>query len=258
MITITVVTCTYNAGEVLERTLKSVAEQDYSRVEHLIIDGCSRDATLDMCHAYKLASDESTNGHSVVIMSEPDKGLYDAMNKGLLHASGDYLVYLNAGDVFPDGATLDAVASSVGEGEKLPGVIYGDTDVVDSQGHFIRHRRLSPPEKLTWRSFRHGMLVCHQAFYALTSIARANPYNINYRYSADVDWCIRVMKQSANEGRDLKNTHRVVAHFLDGGMTTVNHRASLKERFQVMCSHYGFVTTVLMHLWFVVRGFLKK
>ena len=137
-------------------------------------------------------------------------------------------------------------------------MIFGDTDVVDEAGNFVRHRRLSPPENLSWRDFKNGMLVCHQAFYALTSIARATPYNIDYRYSADVDWCIRIMKQAEQEGRELKNTHAVVANFLDGGMSTTNHRASLKERFCVMAKHYGLTRTILQHLWFIARAIIKK
>ena len=111
-----------------------------------------------------------------------------------MKVTGDYLVFLNAGDVFPSPDTLEHIAGCVGEGETLPGVLYGDTDIVDNNGHFLRHRRLSAPKKLTWRSFRSGMLVCHQAFYARTDIAKQNLYDLHFKLSADVDWCIRVMK----------------------------------------------------------------
>lgn len=252
MIRITVITCTFNAADTVERTLESVLSQSYDNVEHLILDGKSKDSTCEIIKHY--ISDSNANGshHDINFISEPDKGLYDAMNKGLRLAKGDYLVYLNAGDTFPDNNTLATVAACVKDGETLPGVLYGDTDVVDENGNFIRHRRLSPPENLTWRDFKNGMLVCHQAFYALVSIARAVPYNIDYRYSADVDWCIRIMKQSEKEGRPLRNIGKVVANFLDGGMSTTNHRASLKERFRVMSKHYGLVTTIWKHIWFAL------
>lgn len=253
MISITVITCTYNASSTIERTLHSVLSQDYDRVEHLIVDGKSKDNTCEIIERYIEESNAMNNGHSIHFISEPDKGLYDAMNKALLMAKGDYLVFINAGDTFPSSQTLQQVAASVGEDELLPGVIYGDTDIVDDNGKFLRHRHHSAPEKLSWKSFKNGMLVCHQAFYALTSLARAIPYNIIYRYSADVDWCIRVMKEAASEGRPLRNTHQVVAHFLDGGMTTEYHRASLKERFKVMCQHYGLITTIFQHIKFAIR-----
>lgn len=258
MVVFSIITCTYNAESVLQRTLDSVLEQTYSHVEHIIVDGASTDATLDMVEAYKLKSDAEDWCHEVRVKSEPDRGLYDAMNKGIQRATGQYVLFLNAGDTFPSADTLELVAESVGEGEEPPAVLYGDTDVVDDEGRFLRHRRLSPPRRLTWRSFMKGMLVCHQAFYARTDLAKATPYDLHYRFSADVDWCIRIMRLARRRRLPMRNVAAVVVNFLDGGMTTTNHRASLKERFHVMAHHYGFVPTVIMHAWFVVRSLFKK
>ena len=257
MIKFTIITCTFNAEHELQRTLDSVFHQSYADVEHLILDGLSHDRSVEMAQTYKQRSDEARTGHEVVVCSERDSGLYDAMNKGIARATGDYIVFLNAGDTFPSEATLEHIAHSIGDGEALPGVIYGDTDIVNDEGRFLRHRRLQPPAKLTWRSFRNGMLVCHQAFYALTTLAKDNPYNLNYRFSADVDWCIRVMKEAERRHLMLKNVDEVVVNYLDGGMTEKNHRASLRERFSVMRRHYGLPLTLIMHVWFVVRQ-LKK
>lgn len=259
MIKFTIVTCTYNAASVLQRTLNSVLSQKYADIEHLILDGLSKDETVEMAMDYKLRSDKSDNGHDVTVFSEKDKGLYDAMNKGIRFATGDYVVFLNAGDVFPNAETLETVVASIGDGEQLPGVLYGDTDIVAMDGHFLRHRRLSPPKRLTWRSFQWGMLVCHQAFYARTDLAKETPYNnVEYRFSADVDWCIRIMKLCAKRRLALRNVSEVIVNYLDGGMTNKNHKASLKERFRVMAKHYGFVHTALLHLYFVIRSFVKK
>ncbi len=258
MIKFTVITCTFNAQSVVRRTLVSVLEQSYPHVEHLIIDGNSGDATMRLVADYAEESARKATSHAIATVSEPDKGLYDAMNKGLRMATGDYLVYLNAGDAFPAKDTLEHIANAVGEGEKLPGVLYGDTDVVNDEGHFVRHRRLSPPRELSWKSFRWGMLVCHQAFYARADLAKAHPYDLRYRYSADVDWCIRIMKDAETRGLPLRNVHAVVVNFLDGGMTTAYHKASLKERFRVMRKHYGLLATLLTHVWFAVRAIFKK
>jgi glycosyltransferase involved in cell wall biosynthesis len=257
MIKFSVITCTYNAADVLQPTLKSVLNQSFSDVEHLIIDGNSTDGTIEIAQNYKNDSDAKECGHDIIVTSEPDKGLYDAMNKGIRKATGTYILFLNAGDTFPSSETLQDVAASVADGEKLPGVIYGDTDVVDKDGHFVRHRRLAAPEKLSWRSFRKGMLVCHQAFYALTDIAKNNPYDLKYKYSADVDWCIRVMKEAEQRGLKLRKVGEVVVNFLDGGMSKTNHKASLLERFNIMKHHYGLFTTIMMHILFVFRS-LKK
>lgn len=263
MIRFSVVTITYNAGDVVWRTLGSVLRQSYPGVEHVIVDGASGDNTLEQENKYKKLSDEAGNGHVVRIVSEPDKGLYDAMNKGLRLATGDYVCFMNAGDFFPDGGTLALIAANarLGDrlrgGEELPGVLYGDTDWVDNDGNYMCRRRLTPPERLTWRSFRHGMLVCHQAFYARADIARKIPYDLRYRHSADVDWCIKVMKAAERRSLPLVNVNATVANYQREGQSTKFHRASLLERFDIMSRHYGLLTTVFMHFWFVVRAVLK-
>ena len=258
MIKFTIVTCTYNAERVLQRTLDSVKKQSYCNIEHIVMDGGSTDKTLALVRAYCHKISKGENAHEIVVVSEPDKGLYDAMNKAVNRATGDYLVFLNAGDTFPSADTLEMVSGSVGEGEPLPAVLYGDTDIVNMDGRFVRHRRLTPPQRLSWRSFLWGMLVCHQSFYARTDIAKRVPYNLEYRYSADVDWCIRIMKEAALSHQPLRNVHAVITNYLDGGMSVQNHRDSLKERFLVMRSHYGLVTTLFVHVWFVVRGLVKR
>lgn len=260
MIKFSVITITYNAAPVLQRTLDSILEQDYPNIEHIIVDGKSTDNTLAMANQYKTISDAKGNEHDIHIQSEPDKGLYDAMNKGLRLATGDYIVFMNAGDTFAQADTISHVAARAEEGSDgpLPAVLYGDTDLVDNEGNLIGHRRLTPPEKLTWRSFRHGMLVCHQSFYARTDIARETPYDFTYRYSADVDWCIRIMKEAEKKGLTLLNLHETVTHYTKEGQTTQHHKASLKERFHVMSRHYGLISTVAMHAWFVFRAILKK
>lgn len=261
MITFSIVTITYNADNVLGKTVDSVFSQTYPHVEHVIIDGASTDDTLQVAQDYMQRSYAASNGHEIRIVSEPDNGLYDAMNKGLRQVSGDYVLFLNAGDFFPDSEVLSNIARNVGlEGvsrEKLPVVLYGNTDIVDNDGRFLRHRRLQPPANLSWRSFRHGMLVCHQAFYARLDIAKAVPYDCRYRFSADVDWCIRIMKEAEIRHLPLLNLHLVVANYTEEGQSTIHHRESLNERYQIMCHHYGRIPTIFMHLWFAVRQIIK-
>ncbi len=263
MIRISIVTITYNAARTLQRTLDSVARQSYQHVEHLIVDGASKDETVAIAQRYKQGAP-----YEVSIVSEPDKGLYDAMNKGLLLATGDYIVFLNAGDTLHAPDTLATVASMVNgqcsmfNGQcsmvNAPAVIYGDTAITDGDGNFLHLRTHRPPKVLTWKSFKKGMLVCHQAFYVRTDIARQFPYDLQYRHSADVDWCIRVMKEAERQGLALVNTNTVIADFEDGGDSTQNHHASLKERYRVMAHHYGQVQTFLLHCWFVVRAVFQR
>jgi glycosyltransferase involved in cell wall biosynthesis len=239
-----IITVTYNAGKVLEDTIQSVVFQTYRNVEYIIVDGGSTDNTLDVVHKYQ---ERISKG-----ISEPDKGLYDAMNKGIRMATGDYLCFLNAGDELHENETLQKIVYTL-KGKELPDVIYGETAIVDEEGHFLHMRRLSTPEHLHWKSFKEGMLVCHQAFLTRRELALANPYDLRYRFSADFDWCIRIMKQS----KYLHNTHLTLIDYLNEGMTTQNHKASLKERFRIMTKHYGWISTILHHGWFVIRLFYK-
>ncbi|KAA6324262.1 putative glycosyltransferase [termite gut metagenome] len=237
-----IITVTYNARKVLENTLRSVIAQTYPHIEYIIIDGASTDGTLPLIEKYR--------AHIHTLISEPDKGLYDAMNKGIACASGDYLCFLNAGDSFYTNDTLQQAVESVTD-SGLPDVLYGETALVDANGHFLRMRRLSAPERLTWKSFRQGMVVCHQAFFAKRLLAE--PYDLQYRFSADFDWCIRVMKQA----HALHNTRLILINYLNEGTTTRNRMVSLKERFCIMAKHYGAVSVVMLHLWFVVRLLAK-
>ena len=240
-----IITCTYNAEKTLERTVKSVREQSREgvEIEHIIVDGASKDGTARII-------ENCSDGFAKVI-SERDKGLYDAMNKGIKAATGDYLIFLNAGDKLHGADTLSKVAAQLTGAEDI---IYGETVLVDDEGSFLRMRRLKAPEHLNWKSFKDGMRVCHQAFWPRRTIALQTPYDLKYRYSADVDWCIRTMKQS----QKMHNTHEVLIDYLSEGMTTANRWASLKERFRVMSTHYGVPLTIAKHFWFIIRAVVRR
>jgi hypothetical protein len=187
------------------------------------------------------------------------------MNKAIDNANGDYLVFLNAGDKFHSDDTLErivetlsSVHGNVFDEETWPAVLYGETDIVNDNGEFLRHRRLQTPEILSWRSFLSGMLVCHQSFYVRTDMARLFHYNLRYRFSGDFDWCIRIMKDAQQKGLSLFNTRLILTDYLSEGMTTKNHRKSLLERFRIMCRHYGCFTAIGQHLWFVLRLVVKR
>ncbi|MBP5393177.1 MAG: glycosyltransferase [Bacteroidaceae bacterium] len=255
---ITIATVTYNAETTLERTLRSVASQDYARIEHLIIDGCSKDHTLSLVQRYV---EENQARHNIRLICEPDNGLYDAMNKALLNATGDYIVFLNAGDCLHSTDTISSVSNLTQwrkGGHSHPAILYGDTHLVDGEGKFLRRRRLTPPEKLTPESFRNGMLVCHQSFYVRTDLAKQELYDLNYRYSADFDWCIRLVQRAKRRRLKIVNTQIVLTDYLNEGLTTRNHRASLIERLHIMAHYYGWPTTIIRHFWFIIRAIIKR
>jgi glycosyltransferase involved in cell wall biosynthesis len=239
-----VITITFNAEEFIKQTVESILSQDFNDFEYIIIDGASKDRTLEIINSYE--DKFRKKGIKTSCYSEPDKGLYDAMNKGIKKASGRYIWFINAGDTIAESDVADKVFKSTND--NLPDFIYGETNIVDNEGRIMGSRRLKAPEKLDWKSFRHGMLVCHQSMIVKREIAPA--FDLKYRYSSDIDWTIRALKKSES----IYNTHMILSHFLDGGVSKKKMKASLKERFQIMSEYYGFLPTALRHFWFIIRA----
>jgi glycosyltransferase involved in cell wall biosynthesis/GT2 family glycosyltransferase len=238
---LSIITVTYNAEHTIQRTLESVHTQSYPHIEHIIVDGASKDNTLSLIQNSKFKI------QNFFCVSERDKGIYDAMNKAVTMATGDYLCFLNAGDAFFASNTVEKMMQSFDENTS-PDILYGETAIVDDNGKFLYMRRLKTPEILTWKSFRQGMLVCHQAFIVKRELFE--PYNLSYRFSSDFDWCIRMMEKTNR----IHNTHLTLINYLNEGMTTANRKSSLKERYRIMTKYYGAISTFFYHIWFVVRA----
>lgn len=239
-----VITITYNAAQWIERTIDSVSSQTIrDRIEYIVIDGASKDGTVEILNRRR----EDIH----VLVSEPDKGLYDAMNKGLQRASGEYVWFMNAGDTIRDTNTAEQLMKVVAENQ-FPDIIYGETALVDAEGQFLRMRRLKAPDSLNWKSFTNGMLVCHQSFIVKRVVA--TPYDLGYRLSSDVDWCIRAMKAA----HSIVNSRIIITNYLEEGLSTSNRKKSLKERYAIMSNHYGKIPTFLRHIWFALRFSFAK
>jgi glycosyltransferase involved in cell wall biosynthesis len=239
-----IITVTYNARQWIENTIQSIIGQTYDNIEFIIIDGKSNDGTIDIIQRYEANID--------YWISEPDNGLYDAMNKGIKKAKGDYIWFINAGDKIYDENTAQNIVDKIEDKDTLPDIIYGETTIIDKNGQFVGMRRLKAPEELTWKSFKMGMLVSHQSFIAKREIVPL--YDLEYRFSADVDWCIKCLKKSKN----IFNSHLVLSQYLEEGLTTANHKASLRERYEIMSHYYGKIPTIIRHLWFAIRFYEAK
>ncbi len=227
---VSIITVVFNARATLERTIQSIQRLDYPLVEYIVVDGGSTDGTLQLIHQYEEQIDQW--------ISEPDKGLYDAMNKGLRMATGDYVWFINAGDE----VAAPEVLTRLFERACGADIYYGDTMIVDLEGNEIGHRRLSPPVNLTWKDFRRGMLVSHQS--VLVARHLASPYDLRYRFSADYDWVLSALKRA----KQVVNGHMVLSRFLDGGLTKKNILPGLKERFNIMIKNFGFFSTIFHHI----------
>ena len=248
---ISVITVTYNPGDLLEPTMQSVLEQVGVRVDYVVVDGASKDGTAERLRAFG----EKVQGVSLVYrwVSEPDRGLYDAMNKGLAMATGDYVLFLNAGDTLAHSRVLaDLWTEAPGAG-----AYYGQAMVVESVGgRELGLRKPLPPSRLDSRSLRFGMVVCHQAF--IVGRAWAKPYDLQYKICADIDWMIRSLQTLEAAKVPIHFADRVLVQFLDGGLSSQRRKAAWKERYRIFERHYGPWNNLANHVWIVLRYVLRR
>jgi len=200
----TIITITFNNRDGLQRTATSIKTQTHTDYEWVIIDGASTDGTnLDFI-----------NYPSAYIISETDKGIYDAMNKGITHSTGDYIIFMNAGDVFADAYVLEKIAT---ETRAAPDFIYGDSI---EDGHMKRARHHS---KIIW-----GMFTHHQAmFYRRESLGRLR-YDLNYKIAADYDLTIAFLKKA----HLAKYIPIPICIFETGGTSQINAKCGRDEQFE--------------------------
>jgi GT2 family glycosyltransferase len=241
-----IITIVYNGDALLPGTVESVLNQGFESYEHLIIDGASKDNTLNLIREY------AQKNPRIKWISEPDKGLYDAMNKGQAMAQGTYLLFLNCGDHLHSPDTLQKLADSI---EPDTDVLYGETLLVDDNrnpaGTMSEWSTRKLPEQLDWKKYLGGMLVVHQSFLPRRTLVE--PY-VEQNLCADFDWCIRILKKSR------KNTLApiIISDYLMGGMSKQRHRQSLIDRFKVMTWHFGWLQTIWAHLVIVLRSVKHK
>ena len=239
---LSIITITYQAEKFVERTIQSVLSQGNRKdIEYIIIDGASKDGTLAIVEKYRANID--------IIVSEPDRGIYDAMNKGIQQATGDYLIFMNAGDCFASNHTLDSLLEAI---NNQPDVIVGDALFVDLAGKELGLRSEVTPHKipanLSWKSFQYGMVICHQSFIVKRTIAPL--FDLQFRLSSDIDWEIKCLKLS-------QKTNQLaipICRYLTGGASVQNLKRSWQERFQVLERHFGFAQTLWAHLVIITRG----
>jgi glycosyltransferase involved in cell wall biosynthesis len=246
---LTIITITYNAEKYLERTLQSVQRAlalagQPERVAYLVIDGASRDGTLAIAEKYRELL-------SLQIVSEPDRGLYDAMNKGqALAQEGTYLWFLNAGDEIHDEQVLQKLFEAL---RSNADVYYSDALFVRDDGSPVGLRsQVTPhtlPHDLHWRHMALGMKVSHQAFLVKKELAPA--YDIS-NLSADIEWEIVCLKRA----RTVKYLPFVLCRYLTGGLSVQRHRQSLLDRFRVLSRHFGLLPALWNHARIGWRGLI--
>lgn len=178
---ISVITVVYNDAKHIEETILSVINQTYPNIEYIIIDGKSTDGTLDIIKKYE---------HKLNYwISEPDKGIFDAMNKGLIHATGTWINFMNSGDIFANANVINNVFNKKNFEDKF--VIYGDAIYVRPNGKVFSKAK-------NVKSIRYNMPTTHQAFFVKSDIAKNIKFNTIYKYAADYNMIYNIFHKYGN------------------------------------------------------------
>ncbi len=237
---VSIITVTYNAEACLEKTVKSVINQTYKDIEYIIIDGGSYDKTLSIINNYR--------DKIKYWISEPDKGIYDAMNKGLKIAKGDYVNFLNAGDCYYKNNVLSDLFDNLDQSIDL---LYGDSYLIDQNGVTVR---LLKAGVLNRHTVKKGMAACHQSIFIKRQIAPY--YNINYKYNADYNWIIEVVMKNR---KILYKEYPVVYYVLDG-FSAKYFKKNFIEYIKIVSARFGVFQNIinLPHYLRIVAGKLLR
>ena len=172
---ISVITVCYNSEKYIESTIRSVLSQTYNDMEYIIIDGASTDNTPN------ILDKALANSDNVICISEPDSGLYNAMNKGIRLATGDYLIFMNSGDVFTNSHVLSDIHDQL-----TSDIVYGNVIRISNSGD-IKETYNSSPQYIKWLLLK-GKMICHQAMFIKRSIMLNYMYDESYKITADFNF----------------------------------------------------------------------
>ena len=231
-----IITVCYNSASTIINTLHSVAQQSNSNIEHVVIDGGSKDGTVDLVRQH--------GTHVSTLVSEPDRGIYDAMNKGLRASSGDLICFLNADDRYSHTEVLASVSQQM-EHENLDALL-GDVAFfhADAPDRMVRRYRSArfKPERLGW-----GWMPSHPALFVRRAVFdRVGPFRTDLKIAGDYDWVVRAFKAA-----DLRYQYRseVLVHMQIGGISTRGWRNTLLLNQEVIraCRDNGISTN-----WFKI------
>lgn len=220
MMKFSIITVCYNVEDCIEETIKSVLNQTFKNIQYIVIDGASTDNTLKIINKFKKEID--------IIISEPDQGIYDAMNKGLNLANGHFLNFLNAGDSFYNSNTLGLVYNKIKEGTKI---VSGDFNLIlaNNKSRFIKTKKIS------WKHFKKDFYACHQAIFIHFSIV--NLYDINYKIKADYKWVLDALSKT-EEGSVVK-IHQPLVNYDANGFSSKNSFNNLNELMRLHKNYFG-------------------
>lgn len=247
MIKFSIITVVYNGENVIQKTINSIINQTYKNIEYIIIDGNSKDNTINICNKYK--------NKIYLIISEPDQGIYDAMNKGIKSATGDYIIFMNSGDLFASENTLSTISNQIKKKfyKINPDFIYGDSieECIDGSNFFYKKART---HKFIW----YGMFTHHQSMIYKTDIINSNliMYNQKFFIAADYQFTFEFL----NHCSLVEQLKYPICIFERGGMSSKWEKEGLKQQWEIRRSifKYGIVKCFLITLILITAGLMRK
>jgi glycosyltransferase involved in cell wall biosynthesis len=234
---ITVVTVVYNAEDLIEETIQSITNQTlFEEVEYIVIDGNSKDNTLEIINRYKDKID--------ILVSEPDKGIYDAMNKAIGLASGEWINFMNAGDTFTSNSVLEKTFSNDVENYDF---IYGKHIwMTESQKVLVDTR----PLNLMWQR----ICFCHQSLFSRTVLMKEKPFDLSYKIVCDYEnYFSRYM-----ERKKFLKVDFPIAVFMAGGFSDINFFKRTRERYSVVKKYKNDLEVKRYYINIIVHYYLSK
>ena len=221
---LSIVTVCRNVLPALQRTAESVCTQTFTDYEYIVVDGASTDGTTEWLQ----------NRQDILWHSEPDDGIYDAMNKGVCRAKGEWIIFMNAGDTFYDNEVLRHTVPYLQDGL---GLVYGDI-VKERHGRLVVKRAELPHNA-------HRMFFCHQALFTRTQLLREMPFDTRHRFSAD----FKFVKQALQRQIAMRHIPLVIAHFDTSGISNTHVNDGLRDNIAVVRE----MDTKASRTWFVLR-----
>lgn len=212
---ITIVTPVFNAEKTLEQSILSVVNQSYNNIEYIIIDGCSTDGSLDIIKKYEESID--------YWISEPDKGIFDAMNKSIRKATGDYIYFLGADDSLVSKNIIQEIVQYLGE---RVDILSAPVWLVNEE-YKIQRINFNKCDKI---SITEGGMIPHQGMFVKLQLMKEMPFNNNFRYASDYEFLLKCVLQN----KYLKCIEIPVAYYCDSGASSANEEAVIYEYQQIM------------------------
>ena len=231
---ISIVTVTYNSAATLAHTIESVKCQDYHNIEHVLVDGGSTDETLTIIKSYP---------HITKWVSEKDKGLYDAINKGIMMATGDVVGVLNSDDFFPDNAVVSKIAKAFEENNT--DAVYGDIAFV-RPGNLQKIIRLYSSKKSAPHRFALGYMPAHPSFYVRKNYYQLHGlYKLDYKIAADYELLMRFIYRYKISCTYIP---AVLVYMRTGGVSNKNvlSRYTLNKEIIKACKENGVHTNMAL------------